>query len=135
MCFVLGFGRKHPDLKQYRISGLTMANYKTDMDPAVWIESYDVAMDMLQHDDVVCARYFTMMLEGPARKWFKNLSENSVTSWTDLKEKFIKNFQGTYRRATMIVDLEHCVQKEGESTLSWAPRASEIIHSSDTIIA
>src|SRR3954463_5484027 len=23
MCFVLGFGRKRPDLKQYRISGLT----------------------------------------------------------------------------------------------------------------
>src|ERR1041384_486855 len=26
MCFVLGFGRKRPDLKQYRISGLTTAN-------------------------------------------------------------------------------------------------------------
>src|SRR3954470_16174643 len=25
MCFVLGFGRKRPDLKQYRISGLTTA--------------------------------------------------------------------------------------------------------------
>src|SRR4051812_18427593 len=24
MCFVLGFGRKRPDLKQYRISGLTL---------------------------------------------------------------------------------------------------------------
>ena len=24
MCFVLGFGRKRPDLKQYRISGLTI---------------------------------------------------------------------------------------------------------------
>src|SRR3954465_14040250 len=24
MCFVLGFGRKRPDLKQYRISGLTV---------------------------------------------------------------------------------------------------------------
>ena len=35
----------------------------------------------------------------------------------------------------MIVDLEHCVQKEEESTLSWARRASEIIHSSDTITA
>src|ERR1043165_1105139 len=76
-----------------------------------------------------------MMLEGPARIWFKNLPANSVTSWTDLKEKVIKNFQGTYKRATTIVDLEHCVQKEGESTLSWARRASDIMHSSDTITA
>src|SRR3954467_5938631 len=74
-----------------------------------------------------------MTLEGPAHILFKNLPENSVTSWTDLKEKFIKNFQGTCKRSTTIVDLEHCVQKEGESTLSWARRASDIIHSSDTI--
>ena len=26
MCFVLGFGRQRPDLKQYRISGLTDDN-------------------------------------------------------------------------------------------------------------
>ena len=97
-----------------------MANYTADMDPTVWIESYDLAMDMLQANDGVCARYFTMMLEGPARIWFKNLPECSITSWMDLKEKFINNFQGTYQRATTIVDLEHCVQKEGESTLSWA---------------
>src|SRR3954468_5975592 len=76
-----------------------------------------------------------MMLEGSARIWFKILPENFVTSWADLKEKFIKNFQGTCKRATTIVDLEHCVQKEGESTLSWARRASDIIHSSDTITA
>src|SRR4051812_17647599 len=84
-------------------------NYTADMDPAAWIESYDLAMDMLHASEEVCARYFTMMLEGPARTWFKNLPENSITSWVNLREKFIKNFQGTYRRATIIVDLEHCV--------------------------
>ena len=110
-----------------------MANYTTDMDPAVWIESYDLAMDLLRATDGVRARYFTMMLEGSARRWFKNLPENYVTPWMNLKEKFIKNFQGTCKRATQIVDLEHYVHKEGESTLSWEWRASDIIHSSDTI--
>src|SRR4051812_49310513 len=32
MCFVLGFGRKRPDLKQYRISGLTIT-YRTRILP------------------------------------------------------------------------------------------------------
>ena len=36
---------------------------------------------------------------------------------------------------TTIVDLEHCAQKEGESTLSCARRASDIMHSSNTITA
>ena len=84
------------------------------MDPTVWMESYELVMDLLRASDGVCARYFTIMLEGSARIWFKNLPKNSVTSWTDLKEKFIKNFQGTCKRATTIVDLDHCVQKEGE---------------------
>ena len=44
-----------------------MANYTADMDPAVWIESYELAMDLLRATDGICARYFTMMLEGPAR--------------------------------------------------------------------
>ena len=105
------------------------------MDPAAWIESYEVAMDMLQVSDGVCARYLTMMMEGPARTWLKNLPENSVHSWSEMKEKFIKNFQGTCRRATTIVDLEHCVQKEGESAHHWARRVAEIIHSSDSITA
>src|SRR4051794_7041454 len=99
------------------------------------MESYELAMDLLRASDGVCAHYFTMMLEGPARISFKKFPENFVTSWTDLKEKFIKNFQGTYKMATTIVDLEHCVQKEGESTLSWARRASDIMHSLDTITA
>ena len=90
------------------------------MDPAAWIESYDLAMDMLQASDGVCARYLTMMLEGPARTWLKNLPENSISSWSELKEKFVKNFQGTCRRATTIIDLEHCVQKDGESAHHWA---------------
>src|SRR4051812_20075326 len=76
-----------------------------------------------------------MMLEGPARTWFKNLPEDSITSWADLKEKFIKNCQGTCRRATTIVDLEHCIQKEGESSHHWARGVAEIIHSSDSITA
>src|SRR3954470_18661828 len=92
-------------------------------------------MDLLRASNGVCARYFTMMLDGPARILFKNLPENSVTSWMDLKDKLIKNFQGTCKRATTIVDLEHCVQKEGESALIWARRASDIMHSSDTITA
>src|SRR4051812_17215598 len=39
MCFVLGFGRQRPDLKQYRISGLTACStrdYKTRGESHAW---------------------------------------------------------------------------------------------------
>ena len=38
-------------------------NYTTDLPPESWVESYEMAMEMLDVDDAACAKYFTMMLE------------------------------------------------------------------------
>jgi hypothetical protein len=58
-------------------------NYTAVLEPAGWIESYELAMDMLEVNDAVCAKYFTMMLEGPARSWLKGLPPNSINSWAE----------------------------------------------------
>src|SRR3954471_20751809 len=60
--------RLPPDFKGPR----KIPNYTADMDPAAWIENYDLAIDMLQASEEVCAHYLTMMLEGLAHTWFKN---------------------------------------------------------------
>lgn len=62
-----------------------------DLESASWIESYELAMYMLDVSDAVCAKYLTMMLEGPARTWLKTLPSNSINTWVELKESFIKN--------------------------------------------
>ena len=49
-------------------------------------------MDLLGASGLVCARYLPLMLEGPARTWMKNLPVNSINTWEELKECFIKNF-------------------------------------------
>ena len=41
-------------------------NYTADLTPESWVESYEMAMEMLDVGDAVCAKYFTMMLDGPA---------------------------------------------------------------------
>ena len=65
-------------------------NYTADLPPEAWIESYELAMEMLDVSDAVCAKYFIMMLEGPARTWLKGLPPNTINSWAELKAKFIK---------------------------------------------
>ena len=47
-------------------------NYTADQPPEAWIESYELAMEM-DVNDAVCAKYFTMMLDGPARTLLKGL--------------------------------------------------------------
>ena len=73
-------------------------NYTADKDPVLWIESYELAMDMLEVPNGGCARYLTMMLDGPARTWLQNFPDDSIRTWEKFKEKFIKNFQGTCKR-------------------------------------
>ena len=40
-----------------------MPNYTADLQPGAWIESYEMAMELLEVSDAAMAKYFTMMLE------------------------------------------------------------------------
>ena len=62
-----------------------------DLPPEAWIESYEMAMELLEVNDAACAKYFTMMLDGTARTWLKGLPPNSIGSWAELKARFIQN--------------------------------------------
>ena len=53
-------------------------NYTTDLPPESWVESYEMAMEMLDVSEATYAKYFTMMLEGTARTWLKGLLPNSI---------------------------------------------------------
>src|SRR4051812_2379059 len=59
-------------------------NYTADQPPETWVESYEMAMEMLDVDDAACAKYVTMMLKGTARTWLKSLPANSISSWAQL---------------------------------------------------
>ena len=108
-------------------------NYTADLPPEAWIESYEMAMELLDVSDAACAKYFPLMLEGTARTWLEGLPANSIGSWAELKARFIQNFKDTCKQPMSIVDLAACVQEEGESTTHWVHWISEILHSSDRI--
>ena len=60
-------------------------NYTADLSPETWVESYEMAMEILDVDDAACAKYFTMMLEGTAHTWLKSLPANPIRSWAELR--------------------------------------------------
>ena len=110
-------------------------NYTADLQSGAWIESYEMAMELLEVSDAAMAKYFTMMLDGTARSWLKGLPPNSIGSWEELKARFIQNFKDTCKQPMSIVGLASCVQEEGESTTHWVHQVSTILHSSDRINA
>ena len=60
-------------------------NYTAYQPPEAWIESYEMAMEMLDVSDAACVKYFTMMLDGLARNLLKGLPANSIGSLVELK--------------------------------------------------
>ena len=64
-------------------------NYTANLQPRAWIESYEMAMELLEVSDAAMAKYFTMMLDGTARTWLKGLPPNSIGSWAELKARYI----------------------------------------------
>ena len=64
-------------------------NYTANLLPGAWIESYEMAMELLEVSDAVMAKYFTMMLDGTAHTWLKGPPPNSISLWVELKAWFI----------------------------------------------
>ena len=96
-------------------------NYTADLQLGAWIESYEMAMELLEVSDAAMAKYFTMMLDGTTRTWLKGLPPNSISSWVELKACFIQNFKDTCKQPMSIVDLTNCKQEEGDGCAGSRP--------------
>src|SRR4051812_12836507 len=59
------------------------------------------------------------MMEGACRQWINTLPADCIDSWEDMRDAFVRHFEGSYTHATTIEDLERCVQGPRESTHSW----------------
>ena len=70
-------------------------SYTANLQLGAWIESYEMETELLEVSDATMAKYFTMMLDGTARTWLKGLPPNSISSWAELKSRFIQNFKDT----------------------------------------
>lgn len=65
------------------------------------------------------ANYFPMALKDGACSWLLNLPVGSISSWDELRERFIANFQGTRDRAPAAGDLRRIKQQLGETSHNY----------------
>nr|AAT77381.1 putative polyprotein [Oryza sativa Japonica Group] len=71
------------------------------------------------------ANYLPTALKGSARSWLMHLPPYSISSWADLWQQFITNFQGTYKRHAIEDDLHALTQNPGESLRDYVWRFNE----------
>jgi hypothetical protein len=61
-----------------------------------------MAMGIAGHSDLLATHYLPLMMEGTTCQWFNALPPNSIDSWEEARDAFIKNFEGSYTRTTTI---------------------------------
>jgi hypothetical protein len=54
--------------------------------------SYEAAIASFGGDEKTLAKLFIISLKNVAAKWYARLPPRSITSWAQLKEKFLVNF-------------------------------------------
>ena len=61
------------------------------------------------------ANWFPMALKDVARSSLLNLPPGSISSWNEMRDRFVANFQGTRDRPSAMGDLRRVKQQPGET--------------------
>ena len=54
-----------------------------------------MSIEAANGDEKVMANCFPMALKDGARSWLLNLPQGSISSWDEMRDRFVANFQGT----------------------------------------
>jgi hypothetical protein len=76
----------------------TPPKYHRNTDPRKFVMSYEAIIASAGGDKDTLAKSLFISLEGAATNWYSRLPPGCVHSWPHLKEKFLLNFQGRFRR-------------------------------------
>ncbi|KAK1652692.1 hypothetical protein QYE76_070497 [Lolium multiflorum] len=72
-------------------------------------------------------------LSGAARSWIKKLPPNSIDSWDNFEDIFVKNFRSTCKKPASLEELRACRQKHDESMRKYIQRWNIIKNSAEDI--
>ena len=89
--------------------------YDDTSDPAEFLPLYEPSIEVANGDEKVMANWFPMALKDDARSWLLNLPPGSISSWDEMRDRFITNFQGTRNRCPAAGDLHRVKQQPGET--------------------
>ena len=96
--------------------------YDGTTDPTEFLQLYKLSIEASNGTEQVMANLFPMALNDGARSWLLNLPVGSISSWEELRERFVANFQGTRDRAPAAADLRHVSKQPGKTLQKYIQR-------------
>jgi hypothetical protein len=92
----------------------------------VWLEDYRLAFHAGgATNDLFVIKNLPLYLGDSTPTWLEHLPRDKIKDWTDLRQVFVGNFQGTYMRPGKQWELRNCKQQPGESLREYIRRFSK----------
>jgi hypothetical protein len=88
-------------------------------DPRKFLMCNEAAIALSGRDDTTLTKSFIISLESAVANWYARLQPRSITSWGQLKEKFLVKFQGFQTELSIEEDFLSCQQYEREILLDF----------------
>nr|AAP20843.1 retrotransposon protein, putative, Ty3-gypsy sub-class [Oryza sativa Japonica Group]ABF96690.1 retrotransposon protein, putative, Ty3-gypsy subclass [Oryza sativa Japonica Group] len=117
--------RDHLNGRREAFRPRAIEKYDGSTDPEEFLQVYSTVLYAAQADNNALANYLPTALKGSARSWLMHLPPYLVSSWANLWQQFVANFQGTYKRHTIEDDLHALTQNSGESLRDYVRRFDE----------
>ncbi|XP_024023430.1 uncharacterized protein LOC112092197 [Morus notabilis] len=107
--------------------------YDGRSDPDDHLEVYTGHMVLHGYPKEVMCRAFRNHLSDSARRWFRSLKPNCITSWDDLKNAFLAQFIGVKKYIPPKQNLSRVYQGPNESLKDWIARFGEQVAATEGI--
>ena len=101
--------------------------YDSAVDPSAFLLAYEEAVLEARGDDKIMANWFPMALKDGAHSWLLNLPPGSISSWDEMHDRFVTNFQGTCNRPLAAGDLCRIKQQPGETLQKYIQRFNNVL--------
>ena len=96
--------------------------YDGTADPAEFLQLYELGIEATNGDKKVRANWFPIALKDGARTWLLNLAQGTISSWDEMRTRFIANFQGTRDRPPAVSDMRRIKQQPEETLQKYIQR-------------
>ena len=90
------------------------------------MQLYELSIKAANGDEKVMANWFPMALKDGARSWLLNLPPGSISSWDEMRNRFVANFQGTRDGPPTAGDLRRVKQQPGETLQKYIQRFNNV---------
>jgi hypothetical protein len=107
--------------------------YDGSKEPTLWLSDYLQAVQILGGTKATAMQSLQLHLTGAARSWLNTLPNESIRSWGELENQFVRDFRSTYKRPASLEEVKACVQRKGKTLHSYIQRWSVIKNSAEDV--